>query len=172
MEMRTIHQAVIRTALSFLQDFPVSLGLLSTAWLWERPASDAYSRREPVLEPVHVSREMGPQPPAAHAPLHAPPLPPRSAPGLNRPFCPGLGQQCSPPHSGQLSKGSCLGRWEGLLAPTWPTSPALGPSPHCALSCSICFTKQTLAGTAGEGSNIFPGKEGAIWPRWDWLSGC
>lgn len=170
METRTIYQAVLRTALSFLQDYPVSLALLSTAWLWERPGSDAYSRREPVLEPAHVSREMGPQPPAAHVPPS--PRTPRSAPGLNRPFCPGLGQQCSPPHSGQLSKGSCLGRWEGLPAPPGPHLLPQVRLPHCALSRSICFIKQTLAGTAGEGSNIFPGKEGAIWPRWDWRSGC
>lgn len=113
MELRTVSEAVIRISLSFLQDCSASLGPMSTAWLWERLGDAACPRRKLILAPTHISKEAGTQPPV-HS-CSSSPQPSSLSNEHSILLWGGLGEQCSPSHSGQLLKGSCVSELLGHM---------------------------------------------------------
>lgn len=124
LEMRTVYQAVIRMALSFLQDFPASLGPTSTAWLWEGLDSEACSGVGPILVPTRASEEAGTQPQHTL---------PELCPGEDQTFCSGLGRRCSPPTGTAASVETGKGRSRRLAH----VSCSRRPPPHRVLSRSV-----------------------------------
>lgn len=125
LEMRTVYQAVIRMALSFLQDFPASLGPTSTAWLWEGLDSEACSGVGPILVPTRASEEAGTQPQHTAA---------RALPRGGSDFLQWPGTAVQPSHRDSGVSGDREG-------PQPPPGPRLllpaSPAPPCALTFSL-----------------------------------